>query len=118
VLDRNEIWAQAAELGQMIAESPIVLAYKEAKETMENHPEIKPLLVKLREMQEQYERLSTYSSGPHLKPLEESIRDTIAKLDAYPEVQEYRKKTHDVDQLLKAVTDVLSSSVKEQVDAE
>jgi cell fate (sporulation/competence/biofilm development) regulator YmcA (YheA/YmcA/DUF963 family) len=118
MLDRNEIWAQAAELGQLISESPVVLAYKEAKETMESHPEIKHLLSKLRDMQEQYERLSAYSTGPHLKSLEESMKETIAILDEYPEVQNFRKKTHEVDQLLKAVTDVLSTSVIERVNLE
>lgn len=40
ILDRNEIWAQAFELGQLILDSPEVTEYKAAEQAMNDHPVI------------------------------------------------------------------------------
>ncbi|MDB5084511.1 MAG: hypothetical protein JWN30_1397 [Bacilli bacterium] len=113
MLDRNELWAQASELGQLLTESPQVVAFKAAQAALENKPAIKNLMNRLQEMQEQYQSLSQYGSGPHLKGLEESIQAVLKELDQYPEVQTYKEAMHDVDVLLKEVTQLLASTLSE-----
>ncbi|GAX90941.1 YlbF family regulator [Effusibacillus lacus] len=114
--DHNELWGQAYELGSLIAESPEVDAYKKAKDLMEEHPEIQPLLRKLREMQTEYDRLKEYSQGPHLKGLEESISRTIEELDGFPEVVSFKEACAKVDDLLQSVTTVLANCITGKVN--
>lgn len=113
-LDRNEIWAQAFELGQLILESPEVLRFKEAEKTMDTHPEISSKVRKFRDLQEQYERLSEHGSGSHLDGLRQDITKLSAELDAYPEVKAYKEAMAQVDELLKAVTDKIASTIADQ----
>jgi cell fate (sporulation/competence/biofilm development) regulator YlbF (YheA/YmcA/DUF963 family) len=113
-LDRNEIWAQAFELGQLILESPEVVRFKEVEKAMNEHPEISAKVRRFRELQEQYERLAEYGSGSHLDGLRRDINKLSAELDTYPEVRAYKEAMAKVDELLKAVTDLIATTISEQ----
>ncbi|MFC4769609.1 YlbF family regulator [Effusibacillus consociatus] len=116
MVDRNELLGHAFELGSLIADSPEVEEYKRTKDTMESHPQIKPLLAKLREMQQEYEKLQAYSRGPHLKGLEDSISETLAKLDEFPEVVAFKQSSAKVDELLQSVTTLLTNCITGKVN--
>ncbi|BCJ86183.1 YlbF family regulator [Effusibacillus dendaii] len=116
MVDPNEIWGRAFELGSLIAESPEVSSYKEKKEQMESNPEIKSLLNKLRSMQEELEKLSSYGEGPHLKQLEQSVQDVMDELDQYPEVVAFKESCVSVDELLQSVTTLLSNCISSRVN--
>lgn len=111
MLDRNELWAQAAELGQLLANSPQVIAFKTAEATLKEKPVIQNLMNRLRDIQEQYATLSQYGSGPNLQGLEDSIQDLLKQLDQYPEVHAYKNAMHEVDLLLKEVTELLQTTL-------
>ncbi|HEU4964335.1 MAG TPA: YlbF family regulator [Bacilli bacterium] len=113
-LDRNEIWAQAFELGQLILDSPEVNKFKEAEFAMEQHPEIKPKLRQFRDLQEQYERLSEHGTGSHLDALRGDVNKLSDELDAFPEVQAYKQAMAEVDELLKAVTALIANTIAEK----
>lgn len=115
-VDQNELLGQAFELGNLIAESPEVEEYKKTKDEMELHPQIAPLLSKLRDMREEYEKLQNYSQGPHLKGLEDSIGDILTKLDAFPEVIAFKQASAKVDELLQSVTMLLANCVTGKVN--
>jgi len=113
-LDRNEIWAQANELGQLILESPEVARFKECEQAMENDPEISSRLRRFRDLQDQLEKLSEYGTGSHLDGLRSDIRTLSQELDAYPEVQAYKEAMATVDELLQAVTQLIASAISEK----
>lgn len=115
-LDRNEIWAQAFELGQLILESPEVLHYKECEVTLDEHPEIAGKVRRFRDLQEQFDRLSEHSQGPHLDGLRNDIKKLSAELDAYPEVQAYKAAMRKVDELLQNVTTLIAQTVSEKAE--
>jgi cell fate (sporulation/competence/biofilm development) regulator YlbF (YheA/YmcA/DUF963 family) len=115
-LDRNEIWAQAHELGQLILQSPEVAHYKECESALYSNQEVKSKVHKFRELSEQYERLAEHSSGAHLDGLREDIRKLSAELDSYPEVQAYKAAMRRVDELLKSVTDLIASAITEKME--
>jgi cell fate (sporulation/competence/biofilm development) regulator YmcA (YheA/YmcA/DUF963 family) len=116
VVDHNELLGQAFELGNLIAESPEVEEYKRTKENMESNREISSLLTKLREMQEEYDKLQTYSQGDHLKGLEQSISELLDQLDEFPEVVSFKQASAKVDELLKSVTTLLANCVSGKVN--
>ncbi|ARU62175.1 hypothetical protein CBW65_15060 [Tumebacillus avium] len=112
-LDRNEIWAQAFELGEMILRTPEVDHYKKCEEAMLANPELGAKVSKFKELQENYDRLAEYSQGPHLDGLRQDMKRMQAELDAYPEVQAYKAAMQKVDELLRAVTDKIASTISE-----
>lgn len=116
--DPNDLWAEAYELGILISKSPEVEEYKKAQEQMEANSEIKPLLNKLRDVQSDYERLKSYGDGPHLKGLEDSITEMIAKLDQFPEVVAFKQACNKVDNLLGSVTMLLGQCISGEVNGE
>lgn len=116
--DLNEIWAQAYELGALIAESPEVAEYKRTQELMESHPEIKSLLNQLRDVQGEYDRLQSYGGGSHLKGLEDTIQTLIQQLDTYPEVAAFKQASGKVDELLQSVTILLSKCITSEINGE
>ncbi|MFD2170948.1 YlbF family regulator [Tumebacillus lipolyticus] len=113
-LDRNEIWAQAFELGEMILRTPEVDHYKQCEQAMLTHPELGAKVSKFKEMQEQYDRLAEYSQGAHLDGLRKDMKQLQAELDTYPEVQAYKQAMQTVDDLLKAVTDKIAATIVEK----
>lgn len=115
-MDVNELWGKAYELGSLIAESPEVEEYKKTKEAMESRPEIVPLLNKLRDTQSEYEKLQSAGQGPHLKGLEDSISDTLAKLDEFPEVAAFKQSCAKVDELLQSVSTYLANCITGKVN--
>jgi cell fate (sporulation/competence/biofilm development) regulator YlbF (YheA/YmcA/DUF963 family) len=113
-LDRNEIWAQAYELGHLILESPEVLHYKAAERAMQENAEIAGKTVKFRELQWQYDKLAEHGTGAHLDGLRRDIEALAKDLDHYPEVQAYKSAMRQVDELLKSVTDLIASTITEK----
>lgn len=118
MVDRNELWSQAFELGQMIADSPEVARYKVAQQVMESSANAKPLLNKLRDVQEQYDKLAEHGTGAHLRPLEDDINGLLDKLDQFDEVREFKEASKEVDQLLRSVTQLLAATVTNKVSDE
>lgn len=116
-LDRNEIWAQAFELGQMILESPEVTHYKACEQAMEDNKIVAAKVRQFRDLQEQYERLSEHSQGSHLEGLRADIKKLSSELDNYPEVQAYKAAMLKVDELLQAVTGLIAQTVSEKAQA-
>jgi cell fate (sporulation/competence/biofilm development) regulator YlbF (YheA/YmcA/DUF963 family) len=114
-LDRNEIWAQAFELGQLILGSPEVAHYKQCEKTMDEHPEISAKVRKFRELQEQYDRLAEHGGGSFLDGLRQDIQQLSKELDAYPEVQAYKEAMTAVDELLQSVTGLIAGSITDKL---
>jgi len=113
VLDRNEIWAQAFELGQLILESPEVAHYKQCEQALEADAALSAKVAKFRELQEQFERLAEHGSGPHLDGLRGDIKTLSDELNARPEIQAYKAAMKQVDELLKSVTDTIAQTIAE-----
>lgn len=107
-LDRNEVWAQAAEIGQQLAQTPEVRAYKKAKAAMEGNPNIRHMLNQLRDLQELRDRFSNGAASPYAERWQNSIKEILEQLKRYPEVQTYQEKREAVDRLLLNVSNLLS----------
>ncbi|WP_157729563.1 YlbF family regulator [Tumebacillus algifaecis] len=114
ILDRNEIWAQAFELGEMILRTPEVDHYKKCEQQMNDNKELASMVAKFKEMQENYDRLAEYSQGAHLDSLRQDMRKMQTELDAYPEVQAYKAAMGKVDELLQAVTGKIAATISEK----
>lgn len=115
-LDRNEIWSQAFELGQLILESPEVIHYKKCEQAMNDNPAVAAKVEKFRDLQEQYERLAEHGSGPHLNGLRDDIKKLSDELDTYPEVRAYKEAMTQVDELLKSVTELIARTVSDPAE--
>jgi len=115
ILDRNEIWAQAFELGQLILDSPEVTEYKAAEQAMNDHPVISSKVRQFRDLQEQYERLSEHGTGSHLDGLRADIKKLSAELDTYPEVQAYKTAMGKVDELLESITKLIAGTISDSM---
>ncbi|CAB3391700.1 RicAFT regulatory complex protein RicA family protein [Kyrpidia spormannii] len=112
-LDVNELWAQAYELGLLIADSSEIEAYRLAEKALGENAEAQALMRELREQQEQLDRLRAYGSGQHLRPLEESIEEILKALDAIPEVVAFKNAQQQVNDLLKEVTRTILSAMQD-----
>jgi cell fate (sporulation/competence/biofilm development) regulator YlbF (YheA/YmcA/DUF963 family) len=115
LLDRNEVWSQAHELGLLIASSPEVRRYQEAEAKMKSNPEATRLIAELRELQERIASLYHFGQRDLAKPLEETAETLFQKLDAIPEVVAFKKAQQDVDELLQEVTRRIAAVVSDQI---
>jgi len=116
MLDRNELWAEAFELGEMIAQSEEVTSYQEAEKAMRDNIEAQVLLRKLRDQQEQLTALERFATRDHLKGLESDIQALLDLLDGIPEVQKFRECQSAVNELLQSVSSILAKVVTESIE--
>ncbi|MDI3256111.1 MAG: YlbF family regulator [Kyrpidia sp.] len=112
-LDPNELWAQAYELGLLIADSPEVEAYRQAEQALNENAEAQVLLRRLREQQEQLDSLRRHGSGDYVRPLEESVDEILKALEAIPEVAAFQQAQQRVNDLLQEVTRTIMSAMED-----
>jgi cell fate (sporulation/competence/biofilm development) regulator YmcA (YheA/YmcA/DUF963 family) len=105
MIDRNELWAQAEELAELLIRCPEIQAYREAEARMNANPQAVSMIRKLRELQEEIAdfqaRRVPEAYYRHLVAESESL---LAKLEKIPEVKAFQEAQTAVNDLLQEVT--------------
>lgn len=105
MVDRNELWAQAEELAELLLQCPEIARYREAEARMNANAQATAMIRKLRELQEEIAdfqaRRVPEAYYKHLVAESESLLD---KLEKIPEVKAFQEAQAAVNDLLQAIT--------------
>jgi cell fate (sporulation/competence/biofilm development) regulator YmcA (YheA/YmcA/DUF963 family) len=116
MIDRNELWAQAEELAELIAQCPEIAAYRAAEGKLSVNLEAQALIRRLRELNDEIgdfqARRVPEAYYQHLVQESESI---LEKLEKIPDVVEFQAAQAAVNELLTQVTGRLAEAVTTRV---
>lgn len=116
MIDRNELWAQAEDLADLIIQCPEITAYQQAEQRMAGNPAVMNMMQRLRDLEEQIgehqARKVPESYYVHLRSEAESLLST---LETIPEVQVFMDAQRAVNDLLQSVSSKLQQSVQARV---
>lgn len=119
MVDRNELWAQAEELAELIIQSPEVIDYQQAEQALKSTPRAQSLMTQLRDLQEQIAEFQVRKVPfEHYKHLMPDVESLLEKLETIPEVKQFETAQSAINELLEAVSNQLSKAVLERVTGE
>ncbi|GGI96927.1 hypothetical protein GCM10010885_03150 [Alicyclobacillus cellulosilyticus] len=115
-MDRNELWAEAEELADLLLKCPEIEAYLEAEASLREDAAAQAKMARLRELQEE---IGTFQARQvpeayyaHLIQEAESLLDELEKI---PIVQAFLEAQQAVNDLLQEVTDRLAAAVRQRM---
>lgn len=119
MVDRNELWAEAEELADLIIQSPEVIHYQQAEKLLKATPQAQNKMAQLRDLQEQIAEYQ-FRKVPfeHYKHLMLDMESLLSQLETIPEVQVFQGAQAALNELLQAVSNQLSRAVLERVTGE
>jgi cell fate (sporulation/competence/biofilm development) regulator YmcA (YheA/YmcA/DUF963 family) len=116
MIDRNELWAQAEELAELIAQCPEIAAYRAAEGKLSVNVEAQALIRRLRELNDEIgdfqARRVPEAYYQHLVQESESI---LEKLEKIPDVVQFQAAQAAVNELLSQITGRLAEAVTTRV---
>lgn len=119
MIDRNELWAEADELADLIIQSPEVIHYQEAEKALKATPQAQAKMTQLRDLQEQ---IAEYQARKvpfeHYKYLMRDMESLLAELETIQEVKTFQGAQTALNELLQTVSNQLSRAVLERVTGE
>ncbi|MDQ0191227.1 YlbF family regulator [Alicyclobacillus cycloheptanicus] len=119
MVDRNELWAEAEELADLIIQSPEIIQFKECELALKEVPEAQVMMAQLRELQEQIAEFQARRVPfEHYKHMMHDMESLLEKLENIPEVRKFQAAQSAVNDLLQAVTNQLAKAVLERVTGE
>lgn len=119
MVDRNELWAQAEELAELIIQSPEVVLYQQAEEALKSTPSAQSMMNQLRDLQEQIGEFQARKVPfEHYKHLMRDVESLLERLETIPEVKQFETAQSAINELLEAVSNQLSKAVLERVTGE
>jgi cell fate (sporulation/competence/biofilm development) regulator YmcA (YheA/YmcA/DUF963 family) len=119
MVDRNELWAEAEELADLIIQSPEIIQFKESELALKEVPEAQVMMAQLRELQEQIAEFQARRVPfEHYKHMMHDMESLLEKLENIPEVRKFQAAQSAVNDLLQAVTNQLAKAVLERVTGE
>lgn len=112
-MDRNDLLAEADDLAELILHTPELAAYRDAQAAMERNREAVHLLRKFHELREQVAEFQARRVPPmHYSYLLKETDEVLQKMEEIPEIKAYEQAQKELEELLTAVTDRLSSAVQ------
>ncbi len=116
MIDRNELWAEAEELADLIIQSPEVIRYQEAEKVLKATPKAQAKMAQLRDLQEQIAEYQ-FRKVPfeHYKYLMHDMESLLAELETIQEVKTFQGAQTALNELLQTVSNQLSRAVLERV---
>ncbi len=118
-MDPNELWAETAELADLIIQSADVVAFQAAEMKMNAHPEVARLMVQLKETHEQIGDFQARHVPPkHYLHLLEQSESILHHLESIPEVIQFQNAQSSVNNLLQEISLRLAKAVFTQVNSE
>jgi cell fate (sporulation/competence/biofilm development) regulator YmcA (YheA/YmcA/DUF963 family) len=116
-MDPNELWAETAELADLIAKSAEVVSFQAAELEMKAHPEAARLIQELRETQEQITDFQVRRVPPkhyvHLLEQSESLLEQLGNISAVVQFQNAQMAVND---LLQQVSTHLAEAVFKDIN--
>jgi cell fate (sporulation/competence/biofilm development) regulator YmcA (YheA/YmcA/DUF963 family) len=112
MIDRNELWAQAEELAELIAQCPEIAAYRAAEGKLSVNLEAQALIRRLRELNDEIgEFQSRRVPEAYYQHLVQESESILEKLEKIPDVVEFQAAQAAVNELLTQVTGRLAEAV-------
>jgi len=111
LIDRNEIYRLATELGALLAQTEEVAAYHKAEEILLSREGANDLLKRLRDLQQ-----SVDQSDGQLDTSEAEIDDLLVKWEAIPETAAFEQAQEQVNALLQTVSQMIANRVNQPSD--
>lgn len=119
MVDRNELWAEAEELADLIIQSPEIVRYQETEQALKQVPQAQAMMTQLRDLQEQIAEFQARRVPfEHFKHLMHDMESLLEQLENIPEVRQFQAAQAEVNELLQAVTNQLGKAVLERVSGE
>ena len=116
MVDRNELWAEAEELADLLMQSPELIAYQKAERAMKANESALSMISELRDLQVQVGEFQSRNVPEnyyaHLVETSESI---FEKLEKISEVRQFQEAQDAVNNLLSTVTERLSQAVMTRI---
>ncbi|OFW77250.1 MAG: hypothetical protein A2201_11235 [Alicyclobacillus sp. RIFOXYA1_FULL_53_8] len=118
MVDRNELWAEAEELADLLMQSPEMRSYQQAEQAMKANTGAVSMIMQLKELQEQIGEFQARNvPESYYQSLNDQSESLFEQLEKIQEVREFQASQSAVNDLLQAVTDRLSQAVKSRVAA-
>lgn len=119
MVDRNELWAEAEELADLIIQSPEIIRYQTTEQALKDVPQAQTMMVQLRDLQEQIAEFQARRVPfEHFKHLMHDMESLLEQLDNIPEVRHFQAAQAEVNELLQSVSNQLAKAVLERVTGE
>lgn len=116
MVDRNELWAEAEELADLLMKSPEFSRYQKAEKAMQANKAALAMIGHLKELQEQIGEFQARKvAEAYYQSLTNESESLLEQLEKIDEVREFQSAQDAVNDLLKAVTDRLSQAVSTRI---
>ncbi|ENH98349.1 hypothetical protein J416_01379 [Gracilibacillus halophilus YIM-C55.5] len=110
ILDQSEA------LGQMVLESEVMEEFQKAKSTMDHDTEAQALITRFNELKDSYEEVERFGRyHPDYNKIMKDIRVAKREMDMHHTVAEYKVAERNLQQLLDEVSEVVATSVSDNV---
>ncbi|MCL6631723.1 MAG: YlbF family regulator [Alicyclobacillus herbarius] len=115
-MDRNELWAQAEELADLILQTEEIQRYQAAEAKLQQHSEAQALIRRLRSVQEQIEEFAARKvPEAYYRHLTQESESLLEQLEKIPVVREFQEAQTAVNNLLQDVSEHLGRVVQERI---
>lgn len=116
MVDRNELWAEAEELADLLMQSPEFHQYRQAETAMKENRSALAMITQLKELQEQIGEFQARKvPEEYYKNLIAESESLLEQLEKIDEVRAFQTAQDSVNELLQAVTNRLSLAVSSRM---
>jgi len=116
MVDRNELWAEAEELADLLMQSPEMRIYQQAEQAMKVNTAAVSMVMQLKDLQEQIGEFQARNvPESYYQSLADQSESLFEQLEKIKEVREFQVAQSAVNELLQAVTERLSQAVNSRM---
>ena len=116
MVDRNELWAEAEELADLLMQAPEFHEYRQAETAMKENKPALAMITQLKDLQEQIGEFQARKvPEEYYKNLIAESESLLEQLEKIDEVRAFQTAQDSVNELLQAVTNRLSLAVSSRM---
>lgn len=117
MVDRNELWAEAEELADLLIQSPEFTQYQRAETAMKRNRLALSMITELKDLQEQIGGFEARKvPEEYYRNLMDQSESLLQQLEKIDEVREFQVAQDAVNELLQTVTNRLSEAVSNRLN--
>lgn len=111
MIDRNQIWIKATELGSLIAQCDEVAAFRDMEQEMLAHPQAFELMNRLRDLQNRLETADAAGDGAVCQAIDDEMAGVLDAVEEIPVVARFEEAQQLMNALLGTVSQIIAQSV-------
>jgi cell fate (sporulation/competence/biofilm development) regulator YlbF (YheA/YmcA/DUF963 family) len=111
LIDRNQIWIKATELGSLVAQCDEVTAFREVEREMLAHPQASELMNRLRNLQQKLEAAEADGDEAVCQAIDKEMGSVLDAAEAIPVVARFEEAQQSMNALLGTVSQIIAQSV-------